>query len=146
MLVPLGSSYDFSAKKGFDLPMEIPEIGTMSEADVMGVNLPLPSSSERELSLEERQDDLKEFREDDNTMWALERGFIADRRGITCVLTAEGTDTGRTSARTASRAREAWSISAECVRRTTCETTVRIGGLCEAIMCATGRCEEGSSL
>lgn len=40
----------------------------MSETDVMGVNLPLPSSSEREPSLEERQDELKEFREDDNTM------------------------------------------------------------------------------
>ena len=64
----MGSSYDFSAKKGFDLPLEIPEIGAMSETDVMGVNLPLPSSSEREPSLEERQDELKEFREDDNTM------------------------------------------------------------------------------
>lgn len=47
----------------------------MSETDVMGVNLPLPSSSERELSLEERQDELKEFREDDDTMWALEKGI-----------------------------------------------------------------------
>ncbi|KAK8796559.1 hypothetical protein WA588_000689, partial [Blastocystis sp. NMH] len=68
MRIPLGSSYDFSAKKGFDLPLEIPEIGAMSETDVMGVNLPLPSSSEREPSLEERQDELKEFREDDNTI------------------------------------------------------------------------------
>ena len=55
----MGSSYDFSAKKGFDLPLEIPEIGAMSETDVMGVNLPLPSSSEREPSLEERQEAMR---------------------------------------------------------------------------------------
>ena len=142
----MGSSYDFSAKKGFDLPLEIPEIGTMSETDVMGVNLPLPSSSERQPSLEERQDELKEFREDDDTMWGLERRFTADRRETTCARTAEGTDTGRTSARTQSRAREESSISAECARRITCETTVRIGDRCEATTCATGWVEKGYSL
>jgi hypothetical protein len=142
----LGSSYDFSAKKGFDLPLEIPEIGAMSETDVMGVNLPLPSSSEREPSLEERQDELKEFREDDNTMWALERGFIADRRGIMCARTAEGMDTGRTSARTQSRPREESNISAECARRITCETIVRIEDRCEATTCATGWVEKEYSL
>lgn len=67
-VVPRGSSYDFNSKKPFSISRSIPLIGEIGGEGVMTVNLPAPESHKRVESFEERQDNLREFREDEDTM------------------------------------------------------------------------------
>lgn len=78
--------YDYGAKKSFSLSRRIPFFGEIEDNSVTSINLPAVMANQREESFEERQENLKEFREDDKDAYSdLCRRQLIGRRATTSV-------------------------------------------------------------
>ena len=78
--------YDYGAKKPFSISRKIPFFGEIEDSSVTSINLPAVMANQREQSFEERQENLKEYREDDKDAYSdLRRDQRIGRRATTSV-------------------------------------------------------------
>lgn len=62
--------YHYGAKKPFSISRQIPFFGEIEDNSVTSINLPAVMANQREESFEERQENLKEYREDDKDLYS----------------------------------------------------------------------------